>query len=357
MPLTLYVDGGPWRAALRARCQEMPGLVPVVKGNGYGFGLHRLAAECERLGAPTLAVGSPEEVDEVTAAYGGDVLVMAPWRPGWGAAGPGQQGLQEQRRIWTLGHADSLDALPLADAPPDARPRVVVECLTSMRRHGLRAEELPAVRAALPRLQLEGFALHLPLTRTDGRTNADEVTDWVGVLTRAALPVDTLWVSHLDAAELAGLARRHPGLRLRPRVGTALWLGAPATLRTAATVLDARPLAAGERYGYRQQRVARPSTLLVVSGGTAHGVALEAPRAVRGPVDRARALAVGALGAAGRSLSPFTVAGRQRWFAEPPHMQVSMLLLPARVPAPAVGDEVEVEVRKTTTRFDRVVGL
>jgi hypothetical protein len=60
------------------------------------------------------------------------------------------------------------------------------------------------------------------------------------------------------------------------------------------------------------------------------------------------------LDAAGLTRSPFSVAGHQRLFAEPPHMQVSMLLLPAGSPAPAVGEEVDVQVRYTATAFDRV---
>ena len=35
-------------------------------------------------------------------------------------------------------------------------------------------------------------------------------------------------------------------------------------------------------------------------------------------------------------------------------MQVSMILLPQGVQVPAVGDEVEVQVRFTTTTFDHV---
>jgi hypothetical protein len=36
-------------------------------------------------------------------------------------------------------------------------------------------------------------------------------------------------------------------------------------------------------------------------------------------------------------------------------MQVSMLLLPSRVAAPEVGDEVPVNVGMTLTRFDRIL--
>ena len=40
--------------------------------------------------------------------------------------------------------------------------------------------------------------------------------------------------------------------------------------------------------------------------------------------------------------SPYTVDGKQRLFAEPPHMQASMLFLPSGAPVPEVGDEVDV---------------
>ena len=39
MPLQLTVDGERWRAHLRRIGDGLPGLVPVAKGNGYGFGL------------------------------------------------------------------------------------------------------------------------------------------------------------------------------------------------------------------------------------------------------------------------------------------------------------------------------
>ena len=41
----MYVDGDRWRAHLRKIADAHPGLVPVPKGNGYGFGLRRLARQ------------------------------------------------------------------------------------------------------------------------------------------------------------------------------------------------------------------------------------------------------------------------------------------------------------------------
>ena len=42
--------------------------MPVAKGNGYGFGLHRLARKADWLGVDTLAVGTYAELPEVDAS-------------------------------------------------------------------------------------------------------------------------------------------------------------------------------------------------------------------------------------------------------------------------------------------------
>jgi hypothetical protein len=166
--------------------------------------------------------------------------------------------------------------------------------------------------------------------------------------------MERVYVSHLTDAELADLGRRHPEVSLRPRIGTALWLGDRGALSPRATVLDAHHVSRGDRVGYRQRRVPRGGHVLVVSGGTAHGVGLEAPTAATSVRSRAVAAARGSLDAAGFALSPYRVGGRQRWFVEPPHMQVSMLFVPDGTAAPPVGDEIGLDVRFTTTRFDRV---
>src|SRR3954469_2390139 len=85
MGLTLTVDGERWRTHLRAATAANPGLVPVAKGNGYGFGLPRLARKAAWLGVDTLAVGTYDELPEVASRFPGDLLVLTPWRP-FGAA-------------------------------------------------------------------------------------------------------------------------------------------------------------------------------------------------------------------------------------------------------------------------------
>ena len=52
--LTLTVDRARWRDHVAATRAAFPGLVPVVKGNGYGFGLTYLA-ELVRSWEPVVA--------------------------------------------------------------------------------------------------------------------------------------------------------------------------------------------------------------------------------------------------------------------------------------------------------------
>jgi hypothetical protein len=226
------------------------------------------------------------------------------------------------------------------------RVRVVLEALTSMRRHGMPAAELARAVHGGRHIRVEGHALHLPL---DG-AHLTEVEHWLAVA-----PARRWFVSHLRSGELEQLRRRHADLDVRPRIGTRLWLGAPDALSARATVVDSHAVRRGDRVGYRQRRVGRGGTLLVVSGGTAHGIGLEAPTAGVSARQRVTAAARGGLDAAGRALSPYVVTGKKLWFVEPPHMQVSMVMVPAGVAVPEVGTEVEVQVRHTTTTFDRVV--
>jgi Alanine racemase, N-terminal domain len=343
MTFVLHVDAPAWREHLHTTLAATPGLVPVAKGNGYGFGIGLLGAETARLGLPTLAVGTRYEVAEARQAYAGDVLVLTPWdhridplpRPG-------------DPTIRTLSSIEALTALQTSSPGT----RVVVEVETSMHRHGVGHERLSEVAPLLDGLVLEGFALHLPLAEPRlGRLAETEAL--VARLWGAALPVDRLWVSHLSTAELDRIRAEHPAIDVRPRIGTALWLGRREALRAAGTVLDVHDLKRGARYGYRQRKMPGGERLVIVSGGTAHGVGLEAPKAVSGVVGRGKAAARGGLDATGRSLSPFHVGGKQRWFAEPPHMQASMLLVPDDVEV-AIGDELECDVRFTITSFDVV---
>jgi alanine racemase len=343
--LSLYVDGDRWRSHLRGVIEAHPELVPVLKGNGYGLGLARLARKADWLGVDTVAVGTYPEVDEVCTRFDGTILVLTPWRPG-------EQVRYDDRIVHTVGRLEDLRAL----AALDGRPRILLERMTSMRRHGFSARDLREAGALVSArgsgVRIEGVALHLPMAQG---THAAEMERLMTDVVAAGLPSRRVYVSHLTAPELAQVRAAYPDYEIHPRVGTDLWLGDRRALSARATVLDAHPVDRGDVFGYRSRSAPTAGTILVVSGGTAHGVGLEAPTAGTTLRQRAISVAKGGLDAAGFVRSPYTVAGKQRLFAEPPHMQASMLFLPPGVRPPAVGDEVDVRVRFTTTWFDRTI--
>ncbi len=354
MSLTLTVDGDRWRAHLAGVADRTPGLVPVAKGNGYGFGLGRLARRAQWLhdrghGVDTLAVGTYDELPEVADRYDGDLLVLTPWRP-FGAATELDPAL-ERRVIHTLSRVEDVRALLTAHP----RARFVLEVLTSMRRHGLDRRELEAAARLLHGLdhpRLAGVAIHLPLGHG---SHLREVEQLITHVVAADLDTRRLWVSHLTDDELDRLRASYADFEIRPRIGTALWLGDRGALRVTATVLDVHEVARGDVFGYRGRSAPKRGHLVVVSGGTAHGIGLEAPTGDTSLKSRAATLARGGLDAAGFVRSPYSIDGKQRLFGEPPHMQASMLFVPDGARVPEVGDEVDVRVRYTATTFDRIV--
>lgn len=351
MSLVLHVDAARWRGHLRAVAAATPGLVPVVKGNGYGLGRARLASEAADLGLDTIAVGTYTEVPGLADAFPGDLLVLTPWRPFEVAAGATAgtttgTDAPARRVVHTVGRLVDLDALLLRE--PDAH--YVLERVTSMRRHGLTA---PDLRAAAARVGdgLRGVSFHLPLAGSNLAEARRLMTDVVA----AELPTRTVFASHLAGEDLAALRSSYADYTVRPRVGTDLWLGDRGALRVTSTVLDVHPVERGDAFGYRARTAPRAGTVLVVSGGTAHGIGLESPSGDLSLRSRAATLARGGLDAAGFVRSPYSVDGKQRLFAEPPHMQASMLFVPAGPRVPEVGEEIEVRVRYTATDVDEVV--
>jgi alanine racemase len=333
MSLRMVVDATAWRRHLMSVQQVTPGLVPVAKGNGYGFGIGLLAAEAAALGLDTLAVGTYPEL-AAAAGFPGARLVLSPWRP-WVPTPT-----DDPHVVHTVSRLDDLARL----AALPHRPRVVVEVLTSMRRHGIAPDRLSAAGPMLDGVAFQGWSVHLPMV-------GDTVAEAARLAHAARAVADgTVWVSHVPAER-----RGEIGGDVRLRVGTGLWLGDSSLLTVRSRVLDVHRLAPGESYGYRQRSLRRGGTLLVVSGGTAHGIALTAPTPATTLRQRGVAAADGGLQALGRARSPFVVDGRTAWFAEPPHMQCSMILAPGGSAIPSVGDEVTVRVRHTTTMVDEVV--
>lgn len=398
MSFVLAIDTERWRThqdEVRQRIEEAGGtLVPVAKGNGYGVGNDRLAQEVARMGLGTLAVGTVHEVVPVLAAQESlDVLVLEPLmmrdrvaRRAWDdlATHPAAR-----RVIHTISSVDAAEEI-MATASPDSPRRLVLEGVTSLRRFGMTEDEMAAAISLLaPALEsgalvLDGLTLHLPLAVPEvprvgsvsmltsseppepiisGSARVHEVVTW-GMLWATLLEglagldsAGALWASHLTDDELADVHRALPDLPIHLRVGTRLWLGDRGSLQARGTVLALHRCSDGEAAGYHQRRTAKDGYVLVVSGGTSHGVAMTAPRAARSMRARVASAGSGALEAAGRTRSPFHLpTGGHAWFLEPPHMHVSMLRIPRGTIPPPVGELIDCDVRFTTVQPDVVMG-
>src|SRR4051795_13332875 len=193
----MYVDGSRWRTHLQEVRESHPGIVPVMKGNGYGFGIDRLARKAAWLGVDTVAVVEYTEVTRVASAFQGSVIVLTPWRPFETRA------VFDAHVVHTVGRLSDLAEL----ASRDGRPRVVLERLTSMRRHGFSAHDLREAARYAEGVAVEGVASHLPISRGSHLAEMDRLmTDAVS----AGLPTNRVYVSHLADTELATLRRTYP---------------------------------------------------------------------------------------------------------------------------------------------------
>lgn len=362
MTFTASIDLAAWHEHLRRAVAAEPGVVPVLKGDGYGLGLDLVAAATADLaadsvargafrGLDTVAAGTPAEAALVAAVFPGDVLVLEACHD---LRTPSGADDVRHRVVRTVATGPALEAALGALAAGHALDPFVIEVEAGMHRQGV-----PAARAlsALERLRAlgddragrsatcRGLALHLPLR--GGLASARTIA--LAVARQA--PGTTLWVSHLGAAGVQALVRAAPQLRIRERVGSRLWLGAPGAVSVTGTVLDVRRVPLGARIGYSRRPTAS-RTLVLVSGGTVHGVGLRAPT----PSLRGRAVAAAEALAAlvGLWRSPFTLDGRRLAFADTPHMQVSVLALPRGARVPRVGERLPCRVRMTTARFDAV---
>jgi hypothetical protein len=326
MPLSLHVDGHKWRSHLDQMMSAKPGLVPVIKGNGYGFGLELLAAESTRLGIETVAVGLASEVSKVRTAFAGEIVILSPDHV--------SSGLTDAKIIQTISSIDLLQSI-------DANINVIVELLTPLNRHGIELSEIDRALTIIKdrNLKLRGFTLHLPIAKIDSK--------WVSS-TLNLLPAGShIWISHLHGADR--VKKEFANLTFHERIGTSLWLGADSALEATATVLENRKIQSTA--GYQQKHIR--GNVIVASGGTAHGIGLTAPQNDYSLIGRVKIVARALEAAFGRMRSPYRHNGKTLNFLESPHMQCSLLFCSGSN-QPKPGDELKVRVRYTTTTFDQI---
>lgn len=294
MTVRLTVRTAVWRSQIAQRVNTIDGLVPVVKGNGYGFGRVRLAEFAAEF-CDTVAVGTVNEVDGLPRSLTPVVLTPTLTAPPVASGNPA---------VLTIGRTEHLDAVRGWPGP------VIVKLSTSLRRYGGPVSLIDDARAA--GLELAGVAVHPPIAGTD----AERVDEILAALDGVdpSLPA---WVSHLGSDAYRSLPAER---EYRLRVGTSLWHGDKSALHLTADVLDVRPVSAGMSAGYHQAAVESDGHLVMIGAGTANGVT---------PLADGR--------------SPFHFERTRLSLHEGPHMHTSMAFVPAGDPLPAIGDEVDVQ--------------
>jgi len=314
--LRLNVVRDRWRNHVSEVLSESDRVLPVIKGNGYGFGRAHLIAELSSIrpqAAHMVAVGTVHELNPETraalTAAGATAMVLTPT-----LVAP-----DTTDSVVTVGSLTHINALRGWEGT------VVVKLLSAMHRYGGDLSLIEAARSA--GLEVLGVSIHPPLP---GYPSAD--TDPSEHITALLpdIPSDIeILVSHLSAAQFDSLPTSH---RYRHRIGTRLWHGDKSMLTLTAEVLDTRPVTAGTRVGYRQIPVPAAGTVIMIGTGSAHGV---------------RVLPDGR--------SPFHHAAQRMDLIEPPHMHTSMAFVPSQRSVPSVGQQVDVQQPLTQVTVDQIV--
>lgn len=279
---------------------SVPGLIPVVKGNGYGFGITTLAAIAADL-SDTIAVGTVHELGGLPPSVRVVVLTPTMTAPKSTAA------------ILTVGSSEHIAALT------GWQGSVIVKLTSDMNRFG--GPSLLVEQARSCGLSVIGVSIHPSLAATE-----NERVEMISAILKTVDVETEVWLSHLSPSAYSTLPTDR---RFRLRLGTHLWHGARQTLHLEADVLAVREVTAGEKAGYRLTPIAADGTLLMIGAGSANGVA---------------ALPDGR--------SPFHLDRVRLPMLEPPHMHTSMVLLNKGARVPDIGTWVDLQRPLTMTAVD-----
>lgn len=302
MTIRLTVDRDRWWRHVSDAAAELEGLVPVVKGNGYGFGRLELAAIAVQL-SPLIAVGSIHELDGLPEEAIPVVLTPSLVAP------------DSDVPVLTVGSDAHVEALAGWGG------RVVVKLNSDMHRYGDGIDLV--TRAQRAGLRTVGVSIHPSLAASE-ESRRRQITER---LTEIDPSLD-VWVSHVAPETYRALPPSH---RYKLRVGTYLWHGDREALHLEAQVLDTRPVAAGTPVGYRLSPAPGDGVLVMVGAGSANGVT---------PLPDGR--------------SPFHFARRRLTLIEPPHMHTSMVFVPAGDPCPEPGGWVDLQRPLIMTTVDEL---
>lgn len=310
--MRLAVHESQWQAHVQKIATELPGLVPVVKGNGYGFRRWNLMPVAGQL-SNEIAVGTVYEARDLPQHARAIVLTPTLTPP------PGNMPSNTILTVGSIHHVVALERMMW-------RGDVIVKLQSSMRRYGVDRNHFSDLLSAVSnaRLNIFGFAIHAPL-QSDMKSRVKEIVAWLDQLP----PELPLYLSHLDASSYAYLRREFPDRSFKLRMGTTLWHGDKSMMQLSADIVDHHPVEAGDTAGYRQVEINSPGEVVMVGAGTAHGVAL---------LDNGR--------------SPFHYQRQRLNLLEAPHMHTSMLLVARGRPIPPVGEWIDLQQPLTRIQVD-----
>ena len=303
MTLRLTVNQTRWKDHVQSVARDFPGLVPVIKGNGYGLRRSNLIPLVSQI-ASEVAFGTVYEVRDIPAGI--TPIVLTPTM----SAPPNSMPASTVLTIGRLEHITALSHFGWTG-------NVVIKLQSSMLRYGTTQENLAALLAEAKNAHLlvVGFSIHPPL---DGemQMHVNDIEKWLDHLD-PALP---MYISHVNASAVRQLRKSHPQWDFRTRLGTELWLGDKSMMKLSADVLDRHAVESTQSVGYRQQKVSGMGEIVLVGAGTAHGVT---------PLDNGR--------------SPFHFQNQRINLHEAPHMHTSMLFIARGRPVPSVGEWIDVQ--------------
>lgn len=305
MTLQLNVDSAAWRRHVSETAKSLGDLIPVVKGNGYGFGRATLIEHAQNI-SRDIAVGTIFEAHDLPSDCRAFVLTPV------GKALPSDKNLAKNI-VLTVGSVSHVQNLRAANWHSE----VVIKLRSSMNRYGADLSELKTLVTAVQAAGLIqiGWSVHPPLDGTP-QSHANEIGNII-----SGVNSDLPWfVSHVDAESLVDLRKKFANKTIRVRSGTQLWLGDKSMFELNADVLDARPVKSGAVVGYRNITLHQDGTLVMIGAGTSHGVQL-----------------------VGAELSPFHFNSTRLSLVEPSHMHTSMVFVPTNQTAPKPGDMVDVQ--------------
>jgi alanine racemase len=172
--LVLTVNSDAWNKHVAALANNIQGLVPVVKGNGYGFGRDWLAERATSVATTTakfIAIGTTFEVSSVPAECIPVVLTPSLELP---------DNLRDDA-ILTVGSIAHIEAVASTKKPH----HVVIKIRSSMNRYGCAVGDVAQLleKCRTTNLQVRGVSIHPPLTGTSAE-HVREIEDYSPLLTR-----------------------------------------------------------------------------------------------------------------------------------------------------------------------------